>query len=614
LESKEQEYLQRLEACYPIHPEVFDRLYEDWSTLERFQRTRGVLRLMASVIHELWMSNDAGLMIMPGSIPMDVPNVRDELTRHLSEGWNAIVDSEVDGKSSIPYQKDQTIPRYGVKLAARRVARTIMLGSAPTDRAKTICGLEASRIRLGVVQPGETIADFNDALNTLQTSLTYLYTNPSQDRYGYDTRPTLRKTVEDRATQVSVIDVEYEIVERLRKIKREKPLAGIHICPGSSLDVPDDRSARLVILHPADEYAANQEDNPANTAMRDILNNRGTSPRIYRNMLVFIAPDQELISSLKHEVQRYLAWRSVKEDSQDLNLDAAQNRETDNNLKRSNETVDLRIIEAYCWLFVPYIDRDTDMKTIVWEKTRISGGNDEIVAKAVKKLLHNEALITKWAPALLLMELDKLLWRDSNEISIKQLWDYLCTYCYLPRLVNYEVLENTILTGLNSSEYFAIASAVVDGRYVGLKYRQSVDTVDKSELLVKVAIAGKQIDDEQPNKQTQGVPPMEAEAVSDNDAVRTTPVNSMQSADRQQPHVPNTHFYMSAPLDNTRINRDVQKLIEEVIGHLATIDGAQLEVTLEINLKASKGIPAQTIRTVSENCRTLKIKDFGFDE
>ena len=50
-------------------------------------------------------------------------------------------------------------------------------------------GIEASRIRLGVVQPGENIAVFNDALNTLQTSLAYLYTNPSNDRFWYDHTP-----------------------------------------------------------------------------------------------------------------------------------------------------------------------------------------------------------------------------------------------------------------------------------------------------------------------------------------------------------------------------------------------------------------------------------------
>ncbi|MDX9872399.1 MAG: DUF499 domain-containing protein, partial [Clostridia bacterium] len=343
LEAKELEYKERMISCYPIHPEVFDRLYEDWATLERFQRTRGVLRLMAAVIHELWMGNDASLMIMPGSIPMDVPNVRDELTRHLSEGWNSLVDREVDGKNSIPYQKDQQTPRYGSKLAARRVARTIMLGSAPTVRDQRVRGIEASRIRLGVIQPGENIANFNDALNTLQGALAYLYTNPTGDRFWYDTRPTLRKTVEDRATQIAVPDVEFEIERRLRLLRKEQPFAGVHICPNSSLDVTDDQAVRLVILRPTDEYKASQQMNSAMEVVENILNYRGTAPRIYRNMLAFIAPDQDMIASLKQEVRRFLAWKSIKEDSEDLNLDAAQNRETDNNLTRSNETVESRI-------------------------------------------------------------------------------------------------------------------------------------------------------------------------------------------------------------------------------------------------------------------------------
>lgn len=154
-EVKEVEYRDRMISCYPHHPEIFDRLYDDWSTLERFQRTRGVLRLMAAVIHELWMGSDASAMIMPGSLSLDVPNVRDELIRYLPEGWNSIVNTEIDGKNSVPYQKDQSNQRYGRIMASRRVARTIMLGSAPTVRSQAVRGIEASHIRLGVVQPAK---------------------------------------------------------------------------------------------------------------------------------------------------------------------------------------------------------------------------------------------------------------------------------------------------------------------------------------------------------------------------------------------------------------------------------------------------------------------------
>ena len=69
-ECREKDYERRITDAYPIHPELFERLYEDWSSLDKFQRTRGVLRLMAKVISYLWQENDKNLMILPANIPM----------------------------------------------------------------------------------------------------------------------------------------------------------------------------------------------------------------------------------------------------------------------------------------------------------------------------------------------------------------------------------------------------------------------------------------------------------------------------------------------------------------------------------------------------------------
>ena len=622
LEVREVEYRNRMLACYPIHPEVFDRLYEDWATLERFQRTRGVLRLMAAVIHELWMGSDASLLIMPGSLPLDVSAVRDELTRHLSEGWNSLVDREVDGKRSIPWQQDKNVLRYGKVLASRRVARTIMLGSAPTVRQQNVRGIEASRIRLGVVQPGEQIAVFNDALGSLQNSLAYLYTNPSGDRFWYDTRPTLRKTVEDRATQFSASDVEYEIERRMKKLRQEPPLKGIHIGPASSLDVPDDQTVRLVILSPGEAVTTSSHGCAALDVAEKIWESRGNSPRIFRNMLVFLAPDQTSMSALEQETRRYLAWQSIKNDSQDLNLDAAQNRETENSLKRSDETVALRLSETWCWLLTPAIAR-SDMKTVEWEKTRLSGGTEGIISRAGKKLLENETVIDRWAPALLLMELDSLLWKDADSLQIKKLWEYLCTYCYLPRLSDYSVLEKAIQEGVQGKDYFAYASGVSEGRFIDLRYAQKA-SIDRSGFIVCKSAAKKQLELEHLQRN-----PSSAESVTNKGDLKThsseqqdggTPL-TMEQSDTES-SISSSHlstpksmrFFLSAPLDDARVNRDVQRILEEVISQLTADNGVTLSLRLEVEASASKGFSQETIRAVSENCRTLKIKEFGFEE
>ncbi len=622
LEVREVEYRNRLLACYPIHPEVFDRLYEDWATLERFQRTRGVLRLMAAVIHELWMGSDAGLLIMPGSLPLDVSAVRDELTRHLPEGWNSLVDREVDGKRSVPWQQDKNVLRYGKVLASRRVARTIMLGSAPTVRQQNVRGIEASRIRLGVVQPGEQIAVFNDALGSLQNSLAYLYTNPSGDRFWYDTRPTLRKTVEDRATQFSASEVEYEIERRMKKLRLEPPFKGIHICPASSLDVPDDQTVRLVILSPSETVTTSSHGCTALDVAEKIWESRGNSPRIFRNMLVFLAPDQTSMSALEQETRRYLAWQSIKNDSQDLNLDAAQNRETENSLKRSNETVDLRLSETWCWLLTPAIAR-SDMKTLDWEKIRLSGGSEGIISRAGKKLLENETIIDRWAPALLLMELDSLLWKNADSLQIKKLWEYLCTYCYLPRLSDYSVLEKTIQEGVQGEDYFAYAAGVSEGRFIDLKYAQKA-SIDRNGFIVRKSAAKNQLElkhmqsnpspsgfvtdagvsNPHSSVQREGGTPLTTERTGTEPSTSPSPLSTPKSM----------RFFLSAPLDDTRVNRDVQRILEEVISQLAADNGVTLSLRLEVEAGASKGFSQETIRAVSENCRTLKIKEFGFEE
>ena len=613
--AKEVDYYERLRSCYPIHPEIFDRLYEDWATIERFQKTRGVLRLMAAVVHNLWMNQDGGLLIMPGSISLDVSNIRDELTRHVGDNWNAIVDHEVDGKASIPFQKDQEVSRFGRLMAARRVARTIMLGSAPSTRSDSIRGLETSRIRLGVVQPGENIATFNDALNTLQTSLTYLYSNPSNDRFWFDTRPTLRKIAEDRASQRSEEEVEMEIERRLKGIRKERPFGRVHVCPDSSMDVSDEQDVGLVILKYRQTYKSNNPQDTAIQAAENILNTRGTSPRIYRNMLAFIAPDQNMMSALREEIKRFLAWKSIKEDSVDLNLDAAQNRETDNNLNRSNQTIEARIQETYCHLLVPYIDRAVDLKTLIWDVISIRGGSDSIVLKAARKMQQNEQLITQWAPALLNMQLDNLLWRDKNELNVGDLWKLLCTYCYLPRLASFEVLHNAIQTGVNSEDYFAYADGVSDGKYVALKYNQYVGFIDKSGYLVKPIAALKQKAAEASIPAQQNTDPVIFTPPRVGGDEPVSPGTGTQGFAPESPTRPqHCHFEMMTTLDSTRVVKNIGNLMDEVINHLMQVDGAKVEIKLLVEATMPDGTPFTTVRTVTENCKTLKVESFGFDE
>ena len=305
-ECRDADYEKRIRAAYPIHPEVFDRLYTDWSTLVKFQRTRGVLRLMAAVIHSLWAKGDRNPLIQPANLPIDEPRVQFELTRYLSDNWVPVIESDVDGPNALPLRMDGEVPNLGKHAACRRVARAIYLGSAPTSGAAHR-GVEDRRIKLGCVVPGEAPAVFGDALRRLAGAATFLYQDGP--RYWYSTQPTVTKVADDRAEQLKrePDQVVRELERRLRQnLANRGDFSRVHPVPQSGADVPDDTDARLVVLGVEHSWTKDP-GNPAEKAATAILETRGGAPRIYRNTLVFLAPDKTRLQDLDEAARRYLA-------------------------------------------------------------------------------------------------------------------------------------------------------------------------------------------------------------------------------------------------------------------------------------------------------------------
>ena len=443
-ECRDVDYEKRIRAAYPIHPEIFDRLYTDWSTLVKFQRTRGVLRLMAAVIHSLWEKGDRSPLILPASIAIDDPRVQFELTRYLTDNWVPVLEKDVDGPSSLPLRLDGEVPNLGKFAASRRVARAIYLGSAPTTDAAQR-GIEDRRVKLGCVMPGESPAVFGDALRRLASAATYLYQDGP--RYWYSTQPTVTKLAEDRAEQLKrdPDKVVQELGSRLRsELRNTGEFNRVHPLPQSGQDVPDDRDARLVVLGVDTPYSRDR-GNPAETAAKAITESRGSVPRIYRNTLVFLAVDKTRLQDLDEAVRRYLAWESILAEREPLDLSPHQVKQAEIQKEAASSAVGARLPEAYQWLLVP--GQASPSAPIEWLAVRLSG-QDSLAARASKKLKGDELLVTGFAATRLRMELDRVpLWRGDH-VSIKQIVEDFARYLYLPRVSEPTVLLSAINGGV----------------------------------------------------------------------------------------------------------------------------------------------------------------------
>ncbi|MBX3387703.1 MAG: ATP-binding protein, partial [Phycisphaeraceae bacterium] len=279
-ETQESRYFERLVHAYPIHPEVFDRLYEDWSTLDNFQRTRGVLKMMAKVIHRLWKDGNNDPLIMPGSLPLYDAEVSAELTSNLPVGWDPVLSRDVDGERSEPALLETQEARFGSVQACRRITRSIFLGSAPVSGNEMARGVETERLILSCVQPGQAPHVFKDALSRRKTRLTFL--NEGNNRWWLDVKPNLRREMEERKRRFQdKEDVFPTVRERVQRGFASGVFGGIHVFTESG-DVPDDWALRLVVLPPDAAFSKSGQSLAIDRAT-EILRKRGDQPRFKQN-------------------------------------------------------------------------------------------------------------------------------------------------------------------------------------------------------------------------------------------------------------------------------------------------------------------------------------------
>lgn len=623
-ETQEGRYFDRLMHAYPIHPEVFDRLYQDWSSLPNFQRTRGVLKLMAKVIHRLWRDNDKDPLIMPGSFPLFDGDTRNEMISNLPHGWDPVVERDVDGDISETAKIENQDPRLGTVLACRRTARTIFLGSAPSTGAQMVRGIELDHVILGVAQPGQQTGIYKDALRRLGDRLHYL--NSGNNRFWFDTRPNLRREMEDRKRRFQdKEDVFPAVRERVQRSFASGVFGGIHVFTQSS-DVPDDWSLRLVVL-PPDAAFSRSGQSLATERATQILKTRGDQPRFKQNRLIFLAADYDTVSRLKDQVRSMLAWQSIVSDIKDmkLNLDQFQSRQASKSLDDAKDALQRMIRESYKWLLAPVQEArpGKGLSDLMWEHFQVNPGAQNLSQEIERVLKENELLITEWAPIHLATVLKNWFWKDGvKDVSALHVWQQTCHQLYLPRLKDDHVFQRTVQVGSESKDFFGYAQGKEDGRYVGFSYGKNTSIfMDASPLLIEPLTAAAYLQElteaqraaeaARPATETTTTypnnPGTPERPVAEPDPVDTpTGTTTAQAAKKQ--------FYATIELDPILAKKQFADLMEEVVQQFTVRPGVKVKIVVDIQAESSTGFDDGLQRAVKENCSVLKFKNAEFEE
>ncbi len=617
-EAKEARYLELLRLSYPIHPELFDRLSKDWASLEKFQRTRGVLRFMANVVGVLWHARVSDPMITPARVPITHERIRASVLYPLDPGFGAVVDGEVDGEGSLPARMEANPSRRISQLrAATRAARAVFLCSAPMA-GRPNAGLTGQGLRLACAEPGDQLAIFGEALRELSEKATYLYEETG--RYWFSTQATLNRIADDRAKNFPDHEVDAVVVQVLRDDAASK--GGFHrvyAAPDDPTSIDEASSLSLVIMGPSASHSGKgAAKSLATDAVADALTRCRAAQRRFRNTLLFSVPDEGLLGTAREAMRRSLAWSSIVADKrlqeQMTQIQAIDAREK---AKTASEGAQKAVRLAWSHVLFPEKDADTAAGAAFHlQHLSITSKDRTAIPGALYEKARGDGIIKeRLGPDSLALQLKPLWAEEKAHLPISEIAEWFASYVYLPKLRDRVVLEGAIrdaVAKLDPSFGYADAYDEASKKYAGLAWGKSLPEIfPPTAVLVRADAALQQLKEATPGLplHPDGTPnpPAPGGAASGGRAGTTT---------GPTPPVKPKRFFGSVEIDMVRPVKAFDAILNAIVMELQRTKGAKVKLTLEIEAEATAGFADDEVGIVRDNAKQLKFNagSTGFEE
>ena len=439
---REPGYKDEMIRAYPFHPELISVLYERWGTIPEFQRTRGVLRLLADVISDLYQSKDNEALIQSGSINLGQSSVRGELVKHTGAGsaYVSVIDGDIaGGHAKAPEIDRQLGSEYAKESVSEKLARAVFMYSFSGGQQR---GATLPQLRLAVLNPEMAPPFISDALDRMTKRLWYLYHD--NGLYRFDSRPNLNRILVDRE---ELIRSEPEKVRDFAKSALNDLIGDaafrVYRYPAEDRDVADEPRLSLVVL---DLHQTASEDGlPKDTEefVGRILKQHGKGFRKHANVLMFLAPDTQRASEVIDAARRLLALRSIDEHKATKSkLSDEQLKDLAGRLREAEARLPSALMNAYRYVLVP-----AEKKTIRSFDMGIAVGKATLSQRVLVKLKDEQQILDKLDPKILIGERFGLWPEDQEVVNVRTLADYFSQLTHLPMLQSGNVLSECLSSG-----------------------------------------------------------------------------------------------------------------------------------------------------------------------
>src|SRR5262249_27912545 len=383
----------------PFHPELIGVLYERWGSIPEFQRTRGVLRLLADVISDLYQAKDNDPLIQSGSVNLGAAAVRGELIKHTGGGniFHGGIDSDIAGKHAKAPEIDRQLgSEYAKESVSEKLARAVFMYSFSGGQQR---GATLPQLRVAVLNPEMAPPFVSDALDRMTKRLWYLYHD--NGLYPLDSRPNLNRILVDREEMIrSEPDKVRDFAKTTLNNLIGEAVFRVYRYPTEDRDVADESRLSLVVLD--FDQTATEEGLPKETEafVGRILKQHGKGFRKHANVLIFLAPDSQRASEVIDAARRLLALRSIDEHKPTKGqLSDEQLKDLAGRLKEAEARLPAALTTAYRHVLVP--DKNKAIRCI---DMGIAVGKAALSQRVLDKLKDEQKVLDKLDPAILIGE------------------------------------------------------------------------------------------------------------------------------------------------------------------------------------------------------------------
>lgn len=553
------EYREKLERAYPFHPELIDALYHKWGSYPTFQRTRGVLRLMAEALGTMYEERLPAAVIQSSIMPLHVPGLKREFIKHIGSEWDGVLDADVSGTNAkakeIDKQLDSELRNH--RLATGLATAVFINSFSGAERT----GIPLRELRVALLREGTPKNIAGDIVKRLEEELWFFHSSNGQ--YAFRNQPNLNRIIVDNEEKISEQDIETEIQDTMKRLSSAD--FETYLWPTEISDVPDTRKLKLLV------FSLNQVSGQGKTEdiAQTFFEKAGAGFRVYKNGTFVVAPDHNTIFQLIKHTRRMLALIKVQSDLSIIEkISKGDKKNLADKVKQSKDQLGHLVLTTYRHL--AYMTKDG----VQWKDMGIPTitSSESLSGRVKEFLVEEEVVLTRISPKVVLTHTSI---NDDDEMSLGEIYEMYLKTPGLPVPERIEVIEGAIRNGVQSGEL-----GVLQGGEV--KFKDSIFSVQRDDVIISTTKAASLKEDN--DKKTF---PKKDEEESETGGVGDSKEESETGESKKGVHA--LDFTATVPWSQ------ISQLISGVFNPLRQGDDSNLEIKINVKATSKSGYDRTTL-------------------